>query len=179
LAAALEDLEIKNEQLEKLSATDPLTGLRSRRFLFEMLERELSAAERGKSPLSVLMIDVDHFKRVNDRHGHGVGDEVLQRLGSVIPRSSRKIDTSARLGGEELCVLLPQTPWRKALEVAERIRGAIEYEIFAGREGEFNVTASLGVAQWDGSESDAELLARADRALYRAKEGGRNRVELG
>jgi diguanylate cyclase (GGDEF)-like protein len=178
LGAALEALRVKNEQLEVLSSTDTLTGLSSRRSLFEHLERELSGAGRGDSGLSVILIDIDHFKAVNDVHGHLTGDEVLRRTGLVIRRATRKVDICGRIGGEELVVVLPRTAWRKALEVAERIRGAIEHESFEGRGTTFGITASFGVAQWSGTESEAELLDRADAALYRAKDAGRNRVEL-
>jgi diguanylate cyclase (GGDEF)-like protein len=178
LAAALEGLRVKNEQLELLSSMDPLSGLYSRRFFFELLERERSTALREGSPLCALMIDIDHFKRVNDAHGHRVGDEVIRRVGLVIAGTTRKSDVCGRIGGEELALLLPRTRWRKALEVAERIRGAIELLSFTGRDGDFGVTVSIGVAVWNGSETDLELLERADSALYRAKSAGRNRVEI-
>jgi diguanylate cyclase (GGDEF)-like protein len=156
---------------------DHLTGARSRRAFFDLAAREQARTQRRGSPLSLLLFDVDHFKRINDTWGHATGDRVLvdivQRTGAVV----RSIDTVARLGGEEFAVLLPDTGPDTALLVAERLRSALARapEAAAGRI-EAGYTVSIGVATLDAGESIEALLSRADAALYAAKAGGRNMV---
>ena len=160
-----------NQRLEELSRTDPLTSLRNRRSFDEELASLFEHARRYSRPLAVAMIDVDHFKRVNDERGHQEGDRVLQRVASILRRCTRQSDLVARYGGEEFVVVLPETPLFEALQFAEKIRASVAAD-------EIGVTVSLGLAAMPPSRSDAAaLIGAADQALYRAKESGRNRVE--
>jgi two-component system chemotaxis response regulator CheY len=181
LQKALADLAAKNEILEKLALTDVLTGLANRRAFVDALEAELSRVHRHDRRASVLFLDLDEFKRVNDTHGHAVGDEVLAGFSQVLKRRCRRGDLAARIGGEEFAVLLPTTGRVPAALVAERIRRATESHPL-GNSVEVPVTVSIGVASTEDSTEPyepAELLGRADAALYRAKAGGRNRVAAG
>lgn len=170
-----------NQRLEELSVTDALTGLRNARYFHTRLGEEHAEAERTGGPLAVVVLDLDHFKRVNDEHGHPVGDEVLIRSARAIASSTRHGETAARVGGEEFALLLPNSTSAEATELAERVRHAIgESETpVPGREGEtVRVTASAGVAstaELPGA-SVRELFKAADDALYRAKRAGRNRT---
>ncbi len=176
-----DELREKNVLLETLSVTDVLTGLANRRRLMTRLEEEVARARRYKTPLSVVMIDIDHFKRVNDEHGHAMGDEVLRNIGGMLKAGVRTTDLAARYGGEELTLVLPHTDIPAALQVAENLR-----ERFAEVEHRLDgvtvkKTVSMGVAARDGQgdmPSAEDLLKHADEALYRAKQGGRNRVEV-
>ena len=176
-----DELREKNAQLEDLSVTDALTGLANRRRLMTRLEEEVQRARRFRTPLSVVMIDIDHFKQVNDTHGHAMGDEVLRNIGTLLKAGVRATDLAARYGGEELTLVLPHTDAPGAFLVAEGLR-----QKFADLEHHLdgvslNKTASMGVATRDGQTevpSAEELLKHADEALYRAKQGGRNRVEV-
>lgn len=168
-------------ELELLATTDELTGLHNRRSLLQRLRFETARAKRFRAPLSVVMIDLDHFKRVNDEHGHAVGDRVLADVGDLLRESVRVIDIAGRYGGEELCVLLPNTPIDGALKFAETLRVKIAAQQHHAGARALSVTASLGVGSFDHlTIADAEsLLRQADDALYRAKHAGRNRVEGG
>lgn len=176
-----DELREKNAQLESLSVTDVLTGLANRRRLMARLDEEVERARRYKTPLSVVMIDIDHFKLVNDTYGHAMGDEVLRNIGAMLKASVRATDLAARYGGEELTLVLPHTDIPAALQVAESLRMKFS-EIEHGQHGvTLRKTASMGLAARDGQGDmpDAEeLLRMADKALYRAKQGGRNRVEV-
>ncbi|MBS1158138.1 MAG: hypothetical protein H6R15_557 [Proteobacteria bacterium] len=165
-------------QLELLSNTDPLSGASNRRFFMPQLGREMVRARRMKQKLALLMLDIDHFKRVNDSYGHPTGDLVICRVTDVCRQVSRQIDVVARLGGEEFAVLLPGSDLSQAVGVAERIRKLIEVgEVQSLDHGSFRFTVSIGVAELGpGDAVEIDLLARADAALYRAKESGRNRV---
>ncbi len=177
LNEAHEALKKKNEELEKLSITDSLTGLFNRRQLMEVLEIEGRRNRRHQRPFSILMLDVDHFKKLNDTHGHLAGDEVLKRLAWILKQEIREVDHAARYGGEEFLIMLPETNIDGASEVGERIRGRIERETLAFDGKEINVTASIGIACCPVEGESAEtLIARADDALYKAKRRGRNRV---
>jgi diguanylate cyclase (GGDEF)-like protein len=167
-----------NRRLEELSRTDALTGLRNRRSFDEELKMRFEHARRYGRPLTLVMIDIDHFKEVNDAFGHPVGDAVLQKVAQVLQRTTRQSDVVARFGGEEFAVLLPETPMREALQFAEKIRAAVAAEDL-GTGMPPRITISAGVAGMSKSElhSPEELVAAADAALYRAKGNGRNRVE--
>ncbi len=168
-------LQAQTAKLEELATTDALTGAYNRRKFNGLILAEIARVRRYEHPLSLLILDIDHFKRVNDTHGHEAGDEVLVVLAGLIRAGIRATDSLARWGGEEFVVLSPEVTVDEAMGLAERLRGAAgEYEYsFAGR-----VTVSLGVAQHRAGETPDELFARADEALYAAKEGGRDRVEV-
>ena len=160
-------------RLEHLSSTDPLTGLGNRRSFDEELETELTRSARAGETVSLLLIDVDHFKSVNDLHGHQTGDEVLREIAAVLAGSLRGADRGFRIGGEEFAAILPSTPGTRAVGVADRLRRAI-----AGhRIGDLNVTVSIGIGCSDGHDAASDIIAAADARLYLAKDRGRNRVE--
>jgi diguanylate cyclase (GGDEF)-like protein len=169
-----------HETVERQAVTDELTGLANARAFRSILEREIERSRRFQSPLGLVMIDLDNFKRVNDEHGHQQGDEVLASVAAVLRDHSRDIDAPARYGGEELAVVLPQTDSEGAAQLAERMREAVERLRVprVGGQGSLRVTASFGVAAVPESAADHdELVAAADAALYRAKRSGKNRVE--
>ncbi len=158
---------------------DPLTGLYNRRALEADLAREITRARRYGFPLSILMADLDHFKRINDNNGHQVGDRVLQKLAEIFRDTVREVDFLYRYGGEEFVIILPHTSCENAIVLAQRLKTRVEKHVFTvRREGlKIVVTISLGCAELHPEESKESLLSRTDRALYRAKETGRNRVE--
>jgi diguanylate cyclase (GGDEF)-like protein/PAS domain S-box-containing protein len=166
------------ESLRRLSVTDELTGLYNRRHLLGCMEEELARFRRFGTPFSLVVIDLDHFKDVNDRYGHGVGDRVLQQLARLFEYRLRDIDVAGRTGGEEFLLVLPGTPAEGALWIAEGLRQAFAAMVFQGDDGDdFRVTLSAGVATaCDADERLRHLWARADRALYAAKEAGRDSV---
>lgn len=165
--------------MEGQAMTDPLTGLRNTRFFDPYLEQELEAARRDQQPLSVLMIDFDHFKAFNDTHGHPAGDEALRAFARVIGGSIRASDVAARYGGEEFIVALRHADIEEAQAIAEKLRAAVEQMVVELGPGRYaRITASFGVASTSPHVQDQKsLVSLADAALYRAKEGGRNRVE--
>lgn len=174
LDAMNERLRNQNEELERLSTVDSLTGLHNRRFLTQRLSDELLRSYREKCSFTVLMADVDEFKKYNDAFGHPAGDEVLKKVASILLGSTRAVDCTARYGGEEFAVLLADTVGEGALQVAERIRARVAAEEFAGRK----ITISIGMAEFPVHGHTAEaVISRADEALYAAKRGGRNRIE--
>jgi two-component system cell cycle response regulator len=179
LARLQDELEAQNRLLERISSTDALTGLANRRAFDQALAMESKRSERHAQHLSLLLFDVDHFKQVNDRHGHLVGDHVLQELGRILRDRLRVTDTAARFGGEEFAVIVAAPP-EGALVAAERWRQDIEGQAIPdGKGGSFRISVSVGVATRGDICPDAgALLAAADDALYRAKEGGRNQVVL-
>jgi len=169
-----------HDKLERLSETDGLTGLANRRHLMEALDVEEKRGTRYGHAFSLLMIDVDHFKKYNDTHGHQAGDVALTRVGTVLKESIRDVDRAGRYGGEEFAVVLPETPLAAALVVAERIRARMEGEKLPVKSGEASVTLSIGVAERPThAATAAEIVAVADAALYDAKEEGRNKVMEG
>jgi diguanylate cyclase (GGDEF)-like protein len=173
LARRNADLADANARLESLATTDGLTGLKNHRAFQESLEREYARATRYKSPLSLLMLDVDHFKQFNDQFGHPAGDGALRQVARIVASKSRSDALVARYGGEEFAVILPNCGFQEAASVAERVRRAVEMGPWDLRP----VTVSLGTATMIDSRQDpAALIARADVAMYRAKVGGRNRV---
>ena len=166
-------------RMERMAARDALTGLANRRRLREAGEEEIRRGRRFGHPIAALMLDLDHFKQVNDRHGHGAGDDVLREVGRRIQSTVREIDISARYGGEEFAVLLPETTVETAREAAERIRRAVMDAPIDTRKGPLSVTLSAGVAAFDAGDGDlGTLLEAADGALYEAKAAGRNRVAV-
>jgi len=166
------------EQAERLATTDGLTGLLNRRTFNAALEQRLREAHRYNRPLSLLLLDVDHFKKVNDTYGHPAGDAVLRGIARLAQKQARETDLVARYGGEEMALILPETDAHGARVIAERLRKAVEGATHATDQGAVQVTLSVGVAVWPGGgESPEDLLAAADKALYRAKQAGRNRVE--
>lgn len=170
----LELLQQRTRVLEELATTDGLTKLLNRRTIMEQLNRKLEVARATPQTLAVLLLDVDHFKRINDTCGHNVGDRVLREVARLIKSSLRSADLGGRYGGEEFLVVLPNTSKSDALTIAERIRSTIAEAKIQGLD--WAVTVSIGVANWSG-HTEHGLLATADMNLYRAKEGGRNRVE--
>lgn len=176
-----EELREANQKLQQLSDTDQLTDLSNRRSLDRYLTHTLVRAAVGKQPVAVLMIDIDHFKPVNDTHGHQVGDDSLREIAQRIQASSRwPADMVARYGGEEFCVVLPGTDQQTAMTVAQRIRKSVLSEPVATRAGPLELTVSLGVFAAIPSVDDSpdHFLEQADQALYRSKQEGRNRVTL-
>jgi len=172
-------LEEANRKLQDLSDTDQLTGLKNRRFLNSYLDKEFSRAARYGHPVAVLMIDVDHFKSVNDNYGHLAGDDCLQETANRIRQQMRwPSDLAARYGGEEFCVVLPETTLEGALTVAERIRARVEATPISSRAGDLRLTVSVGlqVGNPRGSLDAGQFVDQADAALYQAKQRGRNRV---
>jgi diguanylate cyclase (GGDEF)-like protein len=158
---------------------DPLTDLPNRRLLFEQGSRELDLAMRSNSSMSVLMLDIDHCKQLNDRYGHGIGDAVLKRIAEMIRGVLRSQDLPARYGGEEFVLLLPDTPVEGAARLAEKLRQRIADERFKCFCGDaFAVTISVGCAESRIGSEFHHVIKHADDALYRAKALGRNRVEL-
>ncbi len=170
--------ELAGRQLYEAAVRDPLTGLFNRRYLDERMAAEYAFAARHGSPLSVLIADIDHFKKVNDRFGHGAGDEVLRHVSAQLLRSVRIEDVAARIGGEEFAVILRGIGPQNALQCGERLRHAVDRAPAPSKDGPLPITVSIGVATfdtvtpWPGAVA---LLEAADRGLYRAKEGGRNR----
>ena len=170
--------------LEIENITDPLMGIHNRRHLTRILEEEFSKAERYTLPFSILMLDIDHFKQINDTYGHDVGDMVLINLGKTIQGLIRETDCVARYGGEEIMVVCPLTDAEHAVELAERLRQEIEASIIVPNDAkneipEVRITVSIGVSEYTPDIASAsELVKRADMALYRAKDEGRNCIFL-
>lgn len=176
LTASNAELERQRSDMEALATRDPLTGLLNRREWVRLTEQALLRAQRQGSPLSLLMVDLDHFKNVNDVHGHSAGDEVLRMVASTMADTVRQTDCLARFGGEEFVLLLPDTPAASALMLAERVR--LRLAEAPPAVPDVHVTASIGVATWaPGQEPSLQrLLQQADEAMYEAKRQGRNRT---
>jgi diguanylate cyclase (GGDEF)-like protein len=176
LARARTLLDFKNylDSCEEAAFTDHLTGLANRRRFERQLAREVARTRRYERPFCLLMLDIDHFKRVNDTHGHETGDEALRRLGNTLQAGTRGIDIAARIGGEEFAIILTETDSRRGLEVAERLREEVKATEIPGAG---HVTVSIGLAECTVAFSDVrELFSVADAALYEAKRAGRDRV---
>jgi two-component system cell cycle response regulator len=173
-------LRAANEENRRLSITDPLTGVYNRRYLMEQLPREIDRAARYGRHLSVVMCDVDYFKKINDTHGHQIGDEVLKWFVENLNKTVRASDWVARYGGEEFVVVLPETNAENASTVAENLRAQVASAPFMAGTTTFAVTASFGASGWTnevplGSTLDA-LMAKCDAGVYASKAAGRNRV---
>ncbi len=174
LLAEIAERKRIEEKLRELSEKDPLTAIYNRRKLFELLGLEVEQAKRYGRPLSLIMLDLDHFKEVNDRYGHNAGDLALKTMTNVVNGVIRKVDIFARFGGEEFVILSPETSLSGAAALAEKTRAAVEQAAYpvVGK-----ITLSAGVAELSGKDSGAALIKKADEALYAAKHRGRNRVE--
>ncbi len=170
------DLEAANRKITELMRTDSLTGLANRRYFEERFEEAFSLARRNSFPLSLILLDLDHFKQVNDTYGHDAGDRVLKIMGSILCELGRLEDLPARFGGEEFIVFLPHTDADGAIALADRVRNTISHTDIL--ENGYTVTASAGVARFEAGDSNDGLIKRADDALYRAKSLGRNRTEF-
>jgi diguanylate cyclase (GGDEF)-like protein len=175
LSVAIENAELHQER-ERQAVTDGLTGVANRRSFNENFTREFERARRYGETLSLVMIDLDFLKKINDTYGHQAGDEAIKMIGKMLRQSSRSIDTAARYGGEEFCLLLPNTEIDMAEQLADRLRRLINEEQI---EGPGRISASLGVASYPlHADNEEALFQRADEALYAAKQGGRNQVKV-
>jgi diguanylate cyclase (GGDEF)-like protein len=177
LAKVNAELQDKNQELHLLSITDPLTGLFNRKHLMETLAAEVIRSLRHKHSFALLIIDIDHFKRINDTYGHQKGDEVLRCLAQAFQKSIRDCDFVARYGGEEFIILLPETGHQGAIEAAERIRTRAGKESVGLEEGSISATVSIGISLFPDDGADVKtVIQQADKALYAAKDSGRNRI---
>jgi diguanylate cyclase len=154
--------------------TDPLTGLANRRALDQELNRRIAQRQRQQIPVTLLLVDLDHFKDFNDTHGHQGGDEMLRAVARLLTGTSREMDLASRYGGDELALVLPGVTWQEAMPVAERVRSSVCESTHRYREGDLRVTVSVGLAEATLSDDSEELVRRADAALYAAKKAGRN-----
>ncbi|MDA0236798.1 MAG: GGDEF domain-containing protein, partial [Proteobacteria bacterium] len=170
------ELAISNRRLAHAAMTDLLTNLPNRRSGMNALAKAWAASSRFEQPLSVMMLDIDHFKRINDGHGHAVGDTVLRDVAQAIQHSARKDDSMCRMGGEEFLVICPNTDLKAAVQAAERLRRMVERLRIQAGETEIQISVSIGVATREVGMTETDALVNAaDRALYRAKQAGRNR----
>jgi diguanylate cyclase (GGDEF)-like protein len=177
LEAEVECRKVLEEELRRLALTDALTGLANRPAIAAQGQGLAASAQKRNQPLSVVAIDLDHFKQINDRHGHAAGDRVLAGLAGLMEEACRRgLDIPGRLGGEEFVIILPRTDVDGAAAFAEGLRRRVAEHVFQAGEQDVHITASLGVAQFLPGEEFEDLLARCDEALYRAKRDGRNRV---
>lgn len=177
LSEAKAEIERQREELQQSlreARTDALTGLPNRRAFDQEILRSIASRRRQKVSFSLMMLDIDHFKNVNDRHGHMVGDQVLKAFARRLSETFRDTDFVARIGGEEFAAILPRTPLHEALSIAERTRSEIAGCHYSGGEIELQVTASVGLKEAGPEETDSELLKLVDAALYQAKKTGRN-----
>ena len=166
------------EIIREMAIRDGLTGLYNRRHVLELLDREKNRSSRGGGIFCLAMLDIDHFKNVNDTYGHQAGDAVLQAVATTMKTTMRNTEFCARYGGEEFLIVLTQTGINGALIGAERVRTQIEKILFPDIGSDFKITISIGLSEYKMREDVDDIIARADEALYRAKNGGRNRVEI-
>jgi len=185
LKRVLKERELTNERirmmekLQKLAITDGLTRLYNSRSFYSQLELEVDRFNRYQHPLTLLLLDIDHFKDYNDKYGHLEGDKVLVRFSQIIKSCLRTNDSAYRYGGEEFTVILPETAGEEARTVAQRIRAALEAEPFSPADGEnVTVTISIGLTEYDPKEKLSTFIQRADLAMYRSKRSGRNKVSM-
>jgi diguanylate cyclase (GGDEF)-like protein len=176
LRAMAATLSERSQTFEQAALTDALTGMQNRRYFDEALNEYLKEFERIKRPVGLMIIDLDHFKHINDTHGHDTGDEVLRAVAECLKDMTRYHDIVARLGGEEFAVVAPNMNIDHLMRFAERIRRAIAAAPVSRAKAKLRVTASMGLAVWNGHEDAESLFRRADQNLYEAKRGGRNRV---
>jgi diguanylate cyclase (GGDEF)-like protein len=168
-----DELKVKNLRLQEISVTDSLTHLYNHRHIIERLHEHVSASDRYQRDLSMMMFDIDFFKKVNDTFGHPFGDEVLEQISTTLREEIRAVDIAGRYGGEEFLVVMPETDLAEAMGIAERIRLAMEALIW---KHPITVTISAGVAMWQNDETTSDFIVRADALLYEAKQGGRNQT---
>ena len=166
-------LEHERKKLKKISITDHLTGLYNRPKIEKTMRKEVSRHNRSRMPLSIIMMDIDHFKSINDTYGHAIGDEVLIEIATILKAYTRKTDTVGRWGGEEFVIICPDTDSTGAIRLAEKIRKAIEEQTIKAHG---KTSASFGVTQFTDKDDPSSLLVRADKALYDAKKRGRNKI---
>jgi diguanylate cyclase (GGDEF)-like protein len=185
LKRVLKERELTNERirmmekLQKLAITDGLTRLYNSRSFYSQLELEVDRFNRYQHPLTLLLLDIDHFKDYNDKYGHLEGDKVLVRFSQIIRSCLRTNDSAYRYGGEEFTVILPETAGEEARTVAQRIRSALEAEPFSPEDGEVaTVTISIGLTEYHPKEELSSFIQRADQAMYRSKRSGRNKVSM-
>ena len=171
-------LKLIQNELHIIANSDSLTGANNRGHFMELANKEILRALRYKRHLSIVLMDMDSFKKINDTHGHASGDQALIALKNICTKNTRKMDIFARLGGEEFALLLPETPLEKAADLADRLRIILNETSISANGVEFQATISMGVAEFGIQEQDTldALLHRADKALYKAKADGRNRV---
>lgn len=178
MAIANKKLNAANKKLQIMAVTDELTGAFNRREALTRLNALTHAADRYGQLFSCILLDIDHFKKFNDQHGHATGDYVLRQVTEITRRDVRVTDAVCRIGGEEFLIICPSTPLEGAVACAEKIRSEIAAAVFETGGAKFNVTASFGVAQREGREGVDDILHRADEALYASKQAGRNRVTV-
>jgi diguanylate cyclase (GGDEF)-like protein len=176
LRAMTASLSARSETLEQAALTDSLTGMQNRRYFDDALREYLEEFSRIGRPVGLMLLDLDHFKNVNDSHGHDVGDEVLRAVASCLKDMTRYHDVVARLGGEEFAVVAPNLDSELLMKLAERIRKAVAAMAVVSGNVRLKITTSVGLAVWNGSESADQFFRRADAMLYQAKRLGRNRV---
>ncbi len=169
-------LSARSETLEHAALTDALTGMQNRRYFDDALKEYLEEFRRIDKPIGLIVLDLDHFKTVNDTHGHDVGDEVLRQVAGCLRNFTRYHDIAARIGGEEFAVVAPNMDMEALGKFAERIRRAVSDLVIQSGNVRLKVTTSIGIAGWDGIEAPDAFYRRADRMLYQAKREGRNRV---
>ena len=171
-----ETLSARSETLEHAALTDGLTGMQNRRYFDDALKEYLEEFRRINKPIGLMVLDLDHFKQVNDTHGHDVGDQVLREVSACLKNFTRYHDIAARLGGEEFAVVAPNMDLESLMKFAERIRKAVADLVITSGNVRLKVTTSVGLAVWDNHEDADGFYRRADRMLYQAKRQGRNRV---
>lgn len=177
LQQRLDEITHLKAELQEQAIRDPLTGLHNRRYLFEFMEREFNLSKRQRKVISVLMLDIDHFKNINDTYGHSAGDAVLQATAHLLQEFTRETDLACRYGGEEFLLLLPDMDCATALQRAEALREKLQETSVAYNDFSLSVTASIGLAFYSANGKDYhEIIQKADASLYAAKEQGRNRV---
>jgi len=171
LTKVLKDVDKGIDMLYEIATHDEKTGLFNQKFFKSVLGLELDKAKRGKK-LSLIMLDIDHFKKINDEHGHLAGDKILKQLANLLQQKIRKSDIASRFGGEEFLIMLPNATREKGKMIAERLRNSVEKAGFKPK-----ITISLGISEFKRGDTSNNLIKKADAALYRAKKKGRNRVE--